>query len=877
MGSQENGQNWKAIEQYSFTEDEYNAAVQYLKLGTFPAELLLKKGDMSIKKKRYKFRKRMADFELNSKNQIIIQRNDISNHHKDENGKLMFPSGDGSRKITYTVIRPSFRQNVLEKMTSGRKDDLSVLALSAYPVFKKIRDNYNLLNINYKYVKDYLKNRADIVRELRVPSLRPVVKSYRPLRPRQIWQMDTIHLKRDEIARDNDNYQYVLVIIDIFSKYVYVKKIKSTLSTEVADHLEKIFHLGDIPEVIMSDNGPEFIGDRLKILLTKFNVKHRFTPSYSPQTNGFAENKNKLVKALLFMYFVRQNKQKATQPFKYIDILYKISFTINSSIHSTTKLTPIQVHFGINILFNSNNYNLDWISDVFTIKKVPKQSIGDINFTDLKGIEYETIENTYDNSRDIKKYVQENKKSSRVRDAHVAQSISKKADKREDKQNRTDPKLQVKSFVKIKTFIGQNQCDSTYVNPLWIQWYKNEKMSELQPEIPVLLKDHYKKQSRQIFRYALMPKVYSAIYIVYERNEEYKTSPSYILKPYIASTGQILKNISVRFIRNKFEKQFEFKFSDKFRHEMLHHLNVIDVKNIMTHNKQHDDGVRRIIFPKQLTSSIQKYHMLVDVPETQDEYDKVKQKTLKTIQTSSEYTIYVVERTILQNVHIILLFTKAEMMIPKHIYEFIKTEQTEIVNMLRQTEIKFKYNNEDIMHLGHYSSTNDDSTNALFTSVHMKSDSGSTNVNRPYLLTFFRNVKFGSTVNRDYYYGFDEFTMLEKQINIRMFKMKNNAYLKKLLKILYRVENYKNIFINKEVSVKLNNAIQYFKIEKPQSTGDRDYWKIKNTTGASKTFNIVLDLDKYRYNIKNNLEWRFEDRSIESIVTEYNSYMYTVK
>ena len=171
---------------------------------------------------------------------------------------------------------------------------------SSHEVFKKNKELWNkILNATFRNVRDFLKERADIVRELRSKSDRHVIKSYRPVRPRQHWQVDTIHLNRDEIKQDNNGYDFVLVIIDIFSKYVYLKKLKTKnsktkpqMAEQVAEHLEHIFHTGDVPEIIQSDNGAEFKGAVIDIL-KKFGVQQRFTPSYSPQTNGFVENKNK--------------------------------------------------------------------------------------------------------------------------------------------------------------------------------------------------------------------------------------------------------------------------------------------------------------------------------------------------------------------------------------------------------------------------------------------------------------------------------------------------------------------------------------------------------------------------------------------------------
>ena len=83
--------------------------------------------------------------------------------------------------------------------------------------------------------------------------------------------------------------EYLLVVIDRYSRFPEVEIVRSTKASTVIPKLDKIFAVHGIPSVIKSDNGPPFNGDEYKKYLEVLEVKPEFATPYWPQGNAEAE------------------------------------------------------------------------------------------------------------------------------------------------------------------------------------------------------------------------------------------------------------------------------------------------------------------------------------------------------------------------------------------------------------------------------------------------------------------------------------------------------------------------------------------------------------------------------------------------------------
>ena len=89
-----------------------------------------------------------------------------------------------------------------------------------------------------------------------------------------------------------------LVMVDRFSNFVWVARLKSTSTAAVTDILDRWFLDFGLPTEVISDNGPQFRSEFAEYCRGK-NILHRTSSPYNPASNGLAESAVKSAKTLL--------------------------------------------------------------------------------------------------------------------------------------------------------------------------------------------------------------------------------------------------------------------------------------------------------------------------------------------------------------------------------------------------------------------------------------------------------------------------------------------------------------------------------------------------------------------------------------------------
>ena len=103
-----------------------------------------------------------------------------------------------------------------------------------------------------------------------------------------------------KVATDIFHYesQLYLLIVDYTSRFPIVRKLKSMLAQNAAEHFKSIFLKYGWPDTIMSDNGPCYTAELFTNLMKEYVVNHITRSPHYPQSNGLAETFVHIVKNL---------------------------------------------------------------------------------------------------------------------------------------------------------------------------------------------------------------------------------------------------------------------------------------------------------------------------------------------------------------------------------------------------------------------------------------------------------------------------------------------------------------------------------------------------------------------------------------------------
>lgn len=164
--------------------------------------------------------------------------------------------------------------------------------------YEHIADSY--LGVTRDRVRSFLQSQKayQLTRPYKKKVNRPVLSKHVDY----LWSMDLIDMAR--FSWHNNGNRYILVVVDVFSRYIYTKALKQKEAGLVADALSEMITDEHKPKHLLSDNGGEFLAE-VKELCKELGIKRRFSRSYTPESNGLVEGINKLVRAKLSDAMVR--------------------------------------------------------------------------------------------------------------------------------------------------------------------------------------------------------------------------------------------------------------------------------------------------------------------------------------------------------------------------------------------------------------------------------------------------------------------------------------------------------------------------------------------------------------------------------------------
>ena len=149
-----------------------------------------------------------------------------------------------------------------------------------------------------------------------------------------LWEIDLVDVAR--LKEFNDGYTFLLVCIDTFSKYAWVRPLKRKTGKETNDAFMSILKdSGRKPVKIRYDQGTEFKNKHFQKLLRDEEIIGY--EAINDTKAAIIERFNRTFKNKMYRYFTASNT------FRYVDVLHDLIKSYNNTYHRSIGMKPVNV------------------------------------------------------------------------------------------------------------------------------------------------------------------------------------------------------------------------------------------------------------------------------------------------------------------------------------------------------------------------------------------------------------------------------------------------------------------------------------------------------------------------------------------------------
>jgi len=154
----------------------------------------------------------------------------------------------------------------------------------------------------------------------------------------ELWAADLVIM--DKYASENDNYKYMLNVIDTFSKYAWSEPLTRKSGSHVTQAfkviIKRAYKCGHKPPNLLHvDKGCEFVNKEFKSTLESYNIKMYHTEN--EQKSAIVERFNRSLNELMKVQF------EVRQSYRWVDILQGLIQQYNNRVHRTICMKPSEV------------------------------------------------------------------------------------------------------------------------------------------------------------------------------------------------------------------------------------------------------------------------------------------------------------------------------------------------------------------------------------------------------------------------------------------------------------------------------------------------------------------------------------------------------
>ena len=217
----------------------------------------------------------------------------------------------------------------MESMSTNTNENIST-SEDIKNIYRNVKSIPSYSSKIVKFLNSY--EASSLYKPVRHKYPRRKIRAYYPY---NIMMSDTINYKN--IARPfNNNFKYIMVLVDVFSKRAFAWPMKSMHEFEALTAMENMIkNCETIPDILITDRGTEYFNSKMKSFFERKNIRH-----YSlggKHKASIAERFIRTLKTRLEKYFWDIKKPK------WIDVLDNFIDNYNRSYHRSIKMAPVDV------------------------------------------------------------------------------------------------------------------------------------------------------------------------------------------------------------------------------------------------------------------------------------------------------------------------------------------------------------------------------------------------------------------------------------------------------------------------------------------------------------------------------------------------------
>lgn len=141
------------------------------------------------------------------------------------------------------------------------------------------------------------------------------------------------------LPRSRNGFSFLLVIQDLFTKWIEIEPLRAATGTAIAKALKSlIINRWGTPRIFVSDNGTEFVNNAIDNFAQEHKIRQSTIPPYDPQANP-VERVNRILKSMMIAYLDQDHRDWDVH-------LTEFRFAYNTVYHTSIKLSPAFLNLG---------------------------------------------------------------------------------------------------------------------------------------------------------------------------------------------------------------------------------------------------------------------------------------------------------------------------------------------------------------------------------------------------------------------------------------------------------------------------------------------------------------------------------------------------